>query len=634
MNYIDRTKIGIEMFLGQLSPLTSALNQHTPEETVELLQQDSYTAQSGECRRIQGGLRRLISNRYTLKDTLPARIRMVAESQFTPTPERLLPVFRWAQNLRRDNEQARVRWLYALKDVTSTLRPEAGAFLRSFSELAAQRVSILPENNSVVLAIPDSLWGQISLRFTGMTPESIPHSPLFGYLFWAEADRCSNGFEFRFVIDTEFSDTAYQERLLQSKNWQELTLRCTAIESDIRCCNYAARIESHGFAESDALFMCFGELLRKQSLLGAQVLSGTEARLIGTATLFARLEFVPNAPVMSGHLPPITQLMENRYQLAQTANLLERECGTFGQTLAAFLRDASDYYEDEDPIRCQKKLRQFCEFLRDAQHSGEIRALTHPLLALFREGCANCTSPEPFAAHYADAQAQIESAVGPLLLQHGFSGQFPHFHRLSGRRAEYISFITDAVPTATADGSLLLHYSIAVARCPVTADTTSPYAFGLPYTELSASGFSYDESIGCRFGRVFHPEQEGQRCTFEYRYSPIPQNELHMQTVSALLTAVQAALAGLENKSFPHGYRPHSAVHLRTSHMFAQMMDRSLLFGLPVTIAVILLFYRELQNGPFRLFLLAVGALAAGLIVVLLISVLRYFRLCRSIWQR
>ena len=38
MNYIDRTKIGIEMFLGQLSPLTSALNQHTPEETVELVE--------------------------------------------------------------------------------------------------------------------------------------------------------------------------------------------------------------------------------------------------------------------------------------------------------------------------------------------------------------------------------------------------------------------------------------------------------------------------------------------------------------------------------------------------------------------------------------------------------------------
>lgn len=128
MKYINRARMGIELFFDQLSDLTVASSTDTPEDCVEILQQQPYTAQMEECRRIQGALRRLMSARYALKEMLPARVQMVATSQFTPTPDRLLPVFQWMQELQKANAQARIQWQYALQDVGYRLGESAGAF--------------------------------------------------------------------------------------------------------------------------------------------------------------------------------------------------------------------------------------------------------------------------------------------------------------------------------------------------------------------------------------------------------------------------------------------------------------------------------------------------------------------------
>lgn len=634
MKYIDRTKIGLEMFLGQLSPLTSATTTESPENISKEMQLGTYTAQVAECRRIQGGLRRLISSRYNLKDTIPARVRMVAESQFTPSADRMVPVFRWAQNLQRENAQARVRWLYALNDATAALCEEAKAFLRSSSELAAQRVSVLPEENAVVLTVPDSLWGQISLRFTGIDPAQIPKTPVFGYLFWAEADRCDDKFEFRLTIDTEFSDTPYHERLLQSKNWQEVTFCCASVESSVRYCNYTARVEACGAVESDAMLLCLSELLRKHALLGTQSLSGPEHHLVGLATLFGALGLVPNVPVSSGNLPPMLKLMENRYQLTQCVRMLERLNTAFCTGLAELLEEAADHYDNEELMFCRKILDVFCEKFREAQRDGQIRPLASSVLCSLREGTAAYTHSEPFAAHYNDTRCRIEATVLPLLEKHGFTGTFPHYRRLHGKRAEYISFTTDTAPTATADGSLLIHYAVAAAYCRTVTEADKLQVLGQPHDIMCAPCFVYEQHKDCRFGQVFHPAQDGKRCTFVYRYSAQPEAEQYERTAAQLTEAVQLVIQALNNKPLPAHYKPHSKENLRSTQLFMQLFDRSLLFGVPFASAVVLLFHRMLLNGPWSMLALAAAALSAGLIVVLLVTLVRFLLLRRTIWQR
>lgn len=634
MKYIDRTKIGMELFLDQLSPMTSPLNHHSPEETVELLSQDSYSAQTNECRRIQGGLRRLISSRYALRDSIPARVRMVAESQFTPTPDRLLPVFRWIHFLRNENEQARIRWLYALKDVGSALGGCTGDFLQSFSQLASQRVSLLPNSTdfTLTLSVPDSFWGQVSLCLTGIDPSALPPSPVFGYLFWIEADRNEDAYTFRFLMDTEFSDTVYQERLLQTKNWQEIAVRCTHAQLQVTEHDYTSRIRSYGYGETDALFTCFGELLRKQAMLGSQALSGGEARLLSTASLFSRLEMLPNSPIYSNPLPPATQLMENRYQLNQTASFLDRECGEFGTALAAILRNAANDYANENARACQKKLNHFRARIRDARRDGSVFHLTHPLLALFRDATSSYCAPVPFARHYEDARTHLNAAI-ELLQSNGFSGQFPHFYRLR-RRAEYISFVTDGTPIPSADGLILLNYSLAVASCPLRNRSNELTAFDLPYRELSATSCAELELPGYRFGRVYSPRQDGHTCSFGYHYDARPQDELGRKiTAETLCTAVQIAIAGLEYRRLPDGYHPHTAQSLRADHAFLDLFNRCLPFGIPVACALLIFLYPMLRTSvAMPVFL--IGALLVGLIAAGLLAGLRFLLLRRTIWRR
>ena len=174
MNYINRTRIGLELFMDHLSPITSRINTHSPEDTAQLLMQEPFSHQTAECRRIHDGLKKLMSDAPHLSEILTQRVTAVAKSPYTPPPDRLVPVFRWVQALRESNKLAYDRWLTALKDCCSGLTPETGEFLRSFAEISAQRVSLIPEGDTLTLSTPDALWGQMTLRFTGIPAEQLP----------------------------------------------------------------------------------------------------------------------------------------------------------------------------------------------------------------------------------------------------------------------------------------------------------------------------------------------------------------------------------------------------------------------------------------------------------------------------
>lgn len=634
MKYIDRTRIGMELFFSQLSELTNSDNTQTPEECVEMLQQNSYSVQTETCRRIQGALRRLISARYALKDRIPARIQMVASSQFTPTPDRLLPVFQWVQDLREENEQARIRWLYALQDTGSRLGDETGAFLRAFSEVTAQRVSLLPDAQGVTLSIPDSLWGQVSLRFSGMPKNELPESALFGYLFWIEADYTDSGYEFRLLLDTEFSDTLYQERLLQSRNWQEITLHCTEAKLHVQFCNYAARIDSYGFGGTDAALLGLCELLRKQTLLGTYPLSGPENHLTGVAQLLALLDLIPNALIPRSTRSPIDRLMENRYQITQTADILEQIDGNLGGALAELLRTALDAYENENFTQCHKLLDRFRRTFQNARQSGADIALAHSLMNILREGTADYHDAYPFENQYRDAQRRITDAAEPLLRKQQFSGTFPNYVRLRGHTAEYITFLTDGVPTASDDGFIHLHYSLAVARCRISPRFSEAKSSLPPYDQLNASAFNHMREHNARFALIYHPNQDGIRLSFSYRFLEQEQDDaLRIQAAAQTVQGVQIVLCALDHRPLPHGYRPHARGQLHAVHAFSNLFNRTLPFGSPAAAAFLLFFYSRF-SGHFRMLSAFGAALAAGLLVMLGITCIRYLRLRRTIWNR
>ena len=141
MDRNHRHQIGIELFMAQVSPFTVPSDDHSPQELVDLAYEQSRSAQNELCRKIQSGIRALLSNQYQVADLLPARVRTFAESQFTPSTERLLPVFQWLSELHRTNHQLKVNWMYELQGAASKIGSGAADFLQSFSKLSSQRIT-------------------------------------------------------------------------------------------------------------------------------------------------------------------------------------------------------------------------------------------------------------------------------------------------------------------------------------------------------------------------------------------------------------------------------------------------------------------------------------------------------------
>ncbi len=629
MKYIDRFRIGLELYMDRLSPLTSCINTRPPENAAELLMAEDYPDLHAECRRIHEGLRRLISGGFNLTEPLTHRVVAIARSPYTPTPERLVPLFRWVQALRESNKHARERSLSELKyccDGTNTAE-----ILQSFSEISAQRVSLMPENDTLTLSIPSSLWGSVSLRFTGISSGQLPEAPRFGYLFWVEGERTEQGCCFRLLLDEAFSDTDYQERLLQTDNWTELEFTCADVHADVRTYDYVAQAHRHGFSGYNAMILCFGELLRKYFTLGQTALSGGELRLVPPAMLFYRLEMIPNAYILNDHLPPATQLFEQHYQLRQMISYFDRECGEPGQKIAKLLEEASNHYADEYSDGCQKSLEQLRRLLHLLLELNDIVALTQPILTAFRDATSGYTDRPPFADHTDRMQAFLEQRVVPLLTEAGFTGTFPHYYRTHRTQVWFVSFLSDFLPSPVPGGGLICNVSIAAASALTEEEGKLD---GYPFHCYGAPDFIETTCPGYRFGRVCSLLQDGVHCGF-----PVLTDEDDDQasvweaTAAALTDGVERALCSLGGTPLPKNPPPHTTAFLKRNHIFAELFNRSLFWGLPVA-AALLLWQWEFTTDLPSLMVMTLAALGIGLLFVLLVTFFRYRRFRRHIWHR
>ena len=631
MKYIHLARIGMGLYFDQLSELT-AIQAPSPEECVDELQQNRFPVQREECRRIQGALRRLISQRYQLKGEIPARIQSVATNPFVPTPEQLLPVFQWVQALQAENQQAEVRCQYALQDVANHLPSETGSFLRAFSAVMTQRISLLPGDGTLTMALPESPWGQASLRFSGVPAELLPTQAVFGYLFWLECDRTENGYEFRFLLDTEFSETLYQERMLQPQHWQEISVFCADVALTCQLCDYTARIRRHGLAGMDALFAAFGELRRKEILLGASALTDGETRLSGMARLLATLDLLPDPLQTRSPEDPIDALLGNRYQLQGTLRQLREWDPKTGEALAVLLEKAQELNDTEEDTRCERQLNALRQYWTQMRTQGSGLQIAAAALADFQSATAGYTGIPSFAAQWADSAELIRAAVEPTLREHRFTGEFPHYVRLVGTRADYLSFTSDPMPVPYGDGTVHLTYSIAVASVRAEKKDGKITVGSRPYAQCSAAALEPIESV--RAGRIFHPSQDGHTLSFPYRFTERPTDSaLRDQVAQTALFGVKIGLRALDGRALPHGYRPHPlGSHWGAKafgEMFLRYLPASAVFSVPTMVAVYLH-----TAGASR----SIGALAAGLACgaagVFLIASVRWLHIRRTVWHR
>lgn len=633
MNRVHRHQIGIELFMAQVSPFTAPAEEHSPEELMELACEQSRSAQAELCRKIQSGIRALLSNQYQVADLLPARIRTFAESQFTPSTDRLLPVFQWLSSLHRANHQLRVNWMYEIQGAASKIGSGAADFLQSFSMLSSQRVTLLRQMENLVLSLPDRLWGQAKLVFEApLRCESFP-LPMFGYIFWADAIATEDGLRFHLVIDTEFSDTVYIERLLQDKNWLELTVECPSAQLQVELCDYAGRAFSSGVGSYDLVLTCCRELLHKASILGAASLNQKERGLVGVAKLFygAGLLSLTSRP-LGDAAEQAAELMDNRYAYQRNAAYFEQRCGELGKKLTALLNAALDEYENGATEKAGARLSEFCGFVHQMIKTGAIRYLSRPLMADFLKACEDFHAPYAFGAFIDRAQNAMVKHLEPLLKEAGFSGEFPHYRRIRRRKADLLSFLLSDPPCSKSDGRIYFSYSLAVARCSVLDTPEGPAVFRLPLREATASECRTDRTSLSVYAELATDEDTG-KCVFSYPYDLSQATEADDHAVQRLVPYLSIADNGLRNKPLPKSYLEVRKKHLKAKHIFSHLLAELSAVGVFVAIIILLATKSGAVNETWAI-LISVGSIIGGIAAVFALGFFSYWRMKTSIWKK
>lgn len=633
VKYIDRFQVGLELYLSQMSTITSPLNENSPEETVEYLKEERFSVQTDFCRQLQSALRRLISDQYDVEELIPARVRALAESQFTPSPERLLPIFKWISALHLSNKRARVRWLSELNNVSNRIGMEAGHFLQSFSLMTSQRISLIQKGEELVLSMPDRPWGNAKLVFHQAKQEKEEFFPAFGYLFWIEAETREEGYEFRLCLDTEFSDTLYTDRLLQKKNWMEIEISCSSVHLETELFDYTGNLLENGMGAYECFMICCRELLHKASALGMYALNQGERELLGIAQLLYHTGILQQMDNRSLFPPlPPENLFENRYSFERTASLFQREGGLQGERIHKLLLSAIDAYEEGRQKKFEGYLEDFFDFWSHLVKTGLIRRISHSFCRLFAAASKEFEDQPVFSSYLSAVRQALEKSFSPLLERDGFSGKFPHYRRVRKKRAEYLSFVLKEYPAVHSDGRVYLSYSMELGRCRYARNGEKTTVLEMPFEDCTASE--------CRTEKIRYSDflsltadSQGREYLFIFEYGEPPQESQAEQMAEKMTPCLELAMNCFDNKPVSRNFARQNQKVLRATHRFSKLLGEFSPLGLLVVI-FLLLWGRGRTETTLQAAIFITACILFGVLVILLCSAYRYFRMKRRLWNR
>lgn len=517
MKYISRYHLGLEQFLVRFSGAFQLENM--AENYAALLLEQPLSFQLAICREIQAALHQLVTSEFQVRNILPANLRDMGEAQFPLSPSQVAPFFHWLQKLHRDNVESKHLWESALDEFGRRFGGDVAQIFRSLETITFQRFRLEKRGEDLLLSSGNLLWGEYCLTLKNVQVDEAAQWPQCGYLFWAEGEVLEEGGEVRLLMDREFSDTVYHERLLQSRNWWELTVRFEDLSVQWKEYDYTKRALTVGLSSWDAVRFCCYELIHKATVMGETALSAEERRLWSVAQLFLCTGTLDD---LSVH-PPITffspvNVLDNRYQFSGAVEYLRKQWpGDEGEYLCDTLEEIQEAYDQKHRKKYPRALRDWADEIGSQMRSGGIRLLAQPLKEAFAKATENFGMDFPFGKQMQSAADTLQEFYHPLLRDtYHFEGEFPHYYRLRGNRWEFFSFVPQTSPVTRTDGKLYFTYAVQLARCPVTLDEKGNRTVdGLSPAQCRASDFQADKPSRAHFA-IAGDDVDGMGCLFAY----------------------------------------------------------------------------------------------------------------------
>ena len=631
MQYIHKVRLGLEHCFTDVSPVISLLGEFSPEDTMGQLMDRPIREQNEVCKKLFHLLRQLLQSDFPHKELIPDNVKRIAESLIAPDAysiERILPILLWLEKLRLKNEQDKVRWISNLHGTAALTDPMTAAFFENFPLVDSQRVSVLLEDGTLRICLPEKQWGQISLTLPEASLDSEMESPLFGYLFVLESEVFENRCQIRLLLDLEFSETSYQQRLLSEENWAEVSLSCAIPKLELSLYDYAKRIRSFGWGHARMLNECCDALQSKFAVLGRSALNDEENRLLILAQLFSSADYVAHK---EGGAPFEWNIsvLENRFGLNNILQMLEKQ-GPAGQRFSGFLRTASDAFEQENNDQVMQSLLSFSRLYRALGRSLSGCRFAMNLLQFFTRAAGSYTDVYVEQVPHEAVRNTLQDHLGETLQNLGFSGALPHYTREYGRSVHFLSFVLAKEPSITDQGYLVFPYSLSIARAP-SNDLVSP----ADENSLPGGGFCAEdfEQIGrpAKFGRLATEEDAG--CAlFGVKFLD-PGREIPKAEELSKLLAYHLLVAdnALKNQPLNKAYRATLRRILRRRKTLRRLAIPIFLSSLASAAAV---GYWMVDNvfDIHHTKLTVSGFTAAAIIMAIAVLFILYWKKIRSIW--
>jgi len=631
VKYIHKIRLGLEHCFTDISPLISLLGEFSPEDIMGQLMERPVREQNEICKKLFHLLRQLLQSDFPHKELIPENVKRVAASLIAPdaySMERILPILLWIEQLRLKNEQDKVQWISNLHGTAATTDPMTAAFFENFPQVDAQRVSVIREGDAVRIRLPEKKWGRISLLLPEVTVESEREFPLFGYLFVLEAEAVEDRFQIRLLLDLEFSETPYQQRLLSEENWAEFSLSCDRPRLELSLYDYTKRIHSFGWGHIRSLNECCDALQSKFSVLGRSALNEEENRLLILSQLFSSAEYLAHQADIRTFEWNVSAL-ENRFGLNSVMQMLEKQ-GSVGQRFAALLHTASEAFEQEENERVMQALLTFSRVYNTLGRRVSGCRFAAKILRSFSQATESYIDGYMEQAPHEAVRETLREYLGETLEGLGFSGALPHYTRRYGRSVHYLSFVLAKEPYITDQGELVFPYSLSIARAPLKAVERLSGEESLPDGELYAEDF---EQTGrpAKFGRLATEEDAGC-ASFGVKIlnsaREIPNaKELSQQLEYHLLLADNA----LKDQPLNKAYRATRRRILRRSKTLRRLAIPIMLSSLASAAAVGYWMVDKVFDIHHTKLTVS-GFTAAAIIMAIAVLFFLYWRKIRSIW--
>ena len=566
--YIDRKRMGIAEIFSGMHPIFSPSNDMSAKETVRLMCEQSFRTRARIASGINRAIRRLThDSTVDVGDYLNDDIKNLSENPVrADNLNDLLPFMKWLEELHRVNSLAVERSQYSLNDAANYMEKAAGELLRSCStNMMWQNISIVQEDGGLYLNLTERFWGKAALFFPDVSSSFEGTFPLVGMLFCIEAEHTDAGFEFSFVVNVEFGTDDMELRALQDRNWVRLTFRCGKPELQLTLFDYGKYLHDFGKCGHSFIEDWCSEAIHKEQSLGSVSMTEKEQALLPLAKIL-RVTYQMadvDAIIEKGSSPSqiaipdkVLELLGNRYRFSLYENLF-KESGQ--EELYGILKNAVEAWGDDDVETVGSELWHFAGSLREKERMDSLRVFYDRLIKEMLACTSEFEGVSRIYGTYSEAEEKMRAIIEPVMIENGFSGDYPHYRRRRGKKGEYISVLTPSINKRTVNGVMTYYFTISAAVKSLERrgkrKTAEYFAAGMPFESTTAEDCSAVCDRHTKYAELGEGfEDEIAEINIDI-FEGIAEEKQTSDTSKELLKYVDAALREFTGKAMPRWYR-------------------------------------------------------------------------------